>query len=761
MNNTKAKKQSFIGCFLICYLLLGLTACQPTKYVSEGGYLYTGATINFEKPDSIKNIKQLRTRLNGFARPKTNNAIQLWFYNTFHNPEKEKGIGNKIADLVGQAPILYNPADLNRSDAIMEAYLRDNGYFNSTVSTDTLIDGKTLQAEYNIYSNGQYNIRNIYFPQDSSKLDSFIIAQRKQSIIRPNTPYQVNKLEAERARLTQIARNRGYFLFDPSYIFYFVDTTAGQKQADIHMRLTQTEDLSIYYMDTSYVYPTFNLDEQRSSSTDTLRYQDIKLIQQGEFVHAPVLKRVIAQDRGEAFKQNLQDQTVNHLLDLGIFKFVNVEYEPFMKNDSNFLRRRIYLTPSLTQDVNGEVELSTETSNFLGAAVSGSYTHRNIFHGAERLNLRLTVGVETQTADSDLPFVNTLELLAQANLYLPRFLLPFRKEKVFTYYIPRTRFSLTNSYQRRTSFFTLNSFQFDFGYEWQTTRYRRHAFRPLNVNIVRLFDITNDFQRVLDNNSRLRQSFDDIAILGMSYRFTYNDQEINTLKDFLFFQIGAETSGNFVSLLGNENNELFNTQFSQYIRFDLDTRYNFLNEKNSLITRLLAGVGIPYNNSRVMPYIKQYFVGGANSIRAFPLRGVGPGSVPPDITTIGTAFFDQTGDIRLEANIEYRFDLFPFVEGAAFVDAGNVWFLRNQDGDERFAEAEFEFNKFYEQLAVGTGLGIRLDLEFLLLRLDIAFPLRRADRLPGNRWVLDEINIGSADWRQNNLNYNLAIGYPF
>jgi outer membrane protein assembly factor BamA len=738
-----------------------MTSCNSTKYVPEGEYLFTGTTIEFVQPDSIDNAKQLKTRLNSFARPKTNNPVQLWFYNAFHNPDKEKGIGNKIADLAGQAPILYDPSDINRSDAVMEAYLRDRGYFNSTVSADTLIDGKTLQAKYSIYSNGRYQIRNVYFPEDSSTVDSFVIAQRENSFIRPNTPYQVNALEAERARLTQIARNRGYFLFDPSYIFYFVDTTAGFKQVDIHMRLTQTEDLKIHYMDTAYVYPTFNLDDEDNSVSDTLFYKDIQLIQEDEFIHAPALKRIIAQNEGDPFKQNLQDQTVNHLLDLGVFKFVNVEYEPLFKNDSSFLRRRIYLTPSLTQDINGEVELSTETSNFLGAAVSGSYTHRNIFNGAERLNLRLTVGVETQTADSNLPFVNTLEVLGQASLTLPRFLLPFRKEKIFTYYIPRTRFSLTNSYQRRTSFFTINSLQFDFGYEWQTTRYRRHSFRPLNVNIVRLFDITNEFQKVLDNNSRLRQSFDDIAILGLAYRFTYNEQEINTLKNYLFFQTGIETSGNLINLIDSDNTELFNTKFSQYARFDLEARYNILNENNSLVTRFLAGIGVPYNNSRVMPYVKQYFVGGANSIRAFPLRGVGPGSVPPDTTVASTAFFDQTGDIRLEGNIEYRFDLFPFVEGAAFVDAGNVWFLRNQDGDERFAEAEFEFGKFYEQLAVGTGIGIRLDLEFLLLRLDIAFPLRRADRVPGDRWVLDEINIGDANWRQNNLNYNLAIGYPF
>ncbi|MEM9887020.1 MAG: BamA/TamA family outer membrane protein [Bacteroidota bacterium] len=743
------------------FLLFSIAACQPTKYLSSDELLYDGASIQFEESEQVAHKKQLANQLNSYARPSKNNDAQLWIHNQFKNPDKEKGIRNWVADKLGQAPILYEANALTRSRALMENYLQDNGYFNSSVRYDTTVDAKKMRVTYYVQSEGQYKIGAVHFPEDTTVIGQLFAEQQKNSIIKSGRAYRLANLQAERNRLANIAKNQGYFRFNSNDIFYFVDTTAGNKTADIYLRLSDQMAQEQYYMDTTFVYPTYNLDETSAlTKADTLKYNNLKLVQRQTFVQPKTFKRLIAQEQGSLYKERLQDQTVNHLLDLGVFKFVNLKYEIIERNDSNYLRRHIYLTPALTQDLNGEIEASTEVTNFLGSAISGSYTHHNLWKGAEELNLRLSAGVETQINNSNLPFINTFELSAQASLVLPRFLVPFRKDKVFTYYIPKTRISISDNYQQRTSFFTINSFQFDFGYDWQTTRYRRHSFKPLSINVVDLLNTTSDFENILNQNPRLRQSFDNIAILGTAYRFTYNDQNLNSLKDFTFFQFGVETSGNFTSLL-SDNNTLFNTRFSQYVRFDTDARYNILNKKSSLVSRIAIGVGVPYNNSRVMPYIKQYFVGGPNSVRAFQLRGIGPGSVQPDTTLADGGFFDQTGDIKIEGNIEYRFDLFPFVEGAAFVDVGNVWFLRNQDEDERFREAEFEFDKFYRQLAIGTGLGLRLDLEFLLLRLDIAFPIRNPALPPNESWVFRRIDFGSKAWRQDQLSYNLAIGYPF
>lgn len=744
----------------LCYLL---TACNTTKYVPEEAYLYGGTQIEMAETSQVKNPKKLKTALQRYARPKKNSAFGLWVYNTFYNPKKTGGFRNRIANTFGQQPNLYNEQEVQRSSLSMAYYLRDNGYFNSQVSSDTAFHKNQIKVKYTIQSAGQYKIRNVFYPEDTTRAIHQLITQNlKKSVLKSDRYYQVKTLEAERSRLATKARNNGYFEFNRDYIYYFVDTTVAPLQADVFLKVSEQAKTQTYYVDTAFIHPTFNLDETSDTlRKDTLSYEDLKIIQHTEFVKPATLKRVITQDAGEVYQKKLQDQTVNHLLDLGVFKFVNVKYRTQVRNDSNFLQRLIYLTPALSQDLNGEIEFSTETTNFLGSAISGSYAHRNFMHGAEAFNFRLSTGVETQINNPDLPFINTLELSAAVSLTFPRFMIPFKENKPFTYYIPKTVFNLRNNYQQRNSFFTINSFEFDIAYEWQTSRYRSYSFKPLSVSLVQLLETTANFDELLAGNSRLRQSFDNIAILGMSFQSTYNEQEINTLKNYFFFRYGLETSGNLAALFADDNNQVLGTQFSQFVKLDTELRYTFLHPKDSWVTRLAVGVGYSYNNSQVMPYTKQYFVGGANSIRAFQLRGVGPGSVLPD-TTLGTSgFFDQTGDIKLEANVEYRFDLFPFTEGAAFIDAGNVWFLRNQDGDERFEEAQFNFADFYRQLAVGAGLGIRLDLEFLILRFDTAIPLRRPTRPPGSRWVFDQIDFGSRTWRSDNLSFNLAIGYPF
>lgn len=753
---------------IILFVFTGVlfTACSTTKYVQDDQLLYDGAKITF--PDNIKNKKKLASELQNFTRPKENKALSLWFYNTFHNPNKEKGIGNWISDKLGQPPVLFQTSDTPRSQALMENHLHDNGYFGSVITYDTTIQKKKVNVTYAVASDGQYKIRDIFYPEDSSYIITLIKENKKKTLLEPQQAYRLSNIQAERARLAAIANNEGFFQFNEDFIYFFVDTTVGNLQTDLYLRVKppgDSTDHHRYYMDDVFIYPSYNLDNQDTTAAkDTIRYEDLRILQQQAFIKPQTLERAIAQEKGDLFSKKLQNQTVTHLLDLGVFKFVNLKYQTFVRNDTNYLRRILNLTPSLTQDVTAELEASTEASNFLGSAISGSYSHRNLFRGAELLETRLSVGLETQLnrQDASVPFINTLEFSAQASLSFPRFLLPFRISHVSAYYIPKTRISISDNFQRRTSFFTINSFQFEFGYEWQVTRYQRHSFTPLNINLVQLLNTSTQFDTVLNANPRLRQSFNNTAILGLRYQFRYSDQEINTLKDYLFFRGEIETSGNLASAIAAdaEVGKLLGTRFSQFVRFDTETRYNIINKDNSLVGRLAVGVGLPYKNSSVMPYVKQFFVGGANSIRAFQIRGVGPGSVPPDTTRAGS-FFDQTGDIKIEANVEYRFDVFSFLEGALFVDAGNIWLTRNKDQDQTLPEAEFDFNNFHNQLAVGTGLGIRFDFSFLLLRLDIAFPLRKPFLPENERWLFQQIDPLSGKWRRNNLVYNIAIGYPF
>lgn len=753
---------------LATILLLLLSACGGTKYVPAGQSLYSGATIKFTNAENVKSKKALAGALEAFARPKENSGFKLWVYNTFHNPNKEKGVGNWIARKLGEPPVVLQGTDVERSQALMENYLHDNGYFGSSVTSDTASQDKKVTVTYHVTSKGQYKIRDVYFPNDSTLLSSLLNQRQRRSQIKPGQDYSLARIQAERTRLSSIARENGYFQFSPDYVYFFVDTSLSSLQADVYLRIKPPTDSTRhtqFYMDTTYVYPTYDIEQPPRVYEDTIYQEDLKIIEKEVFVTPKTLKRSIAQDKGELYQESRQDQTLNHLLDLGIFKFVNVDYEITQRNDTNYLKRLIYLTPALTQDITAQIEASTETTNFLGSAISGTYAHRNLFKGAEWLNTRLSAGVETQLgggADS-IPFINTIEFSAQASLFFPRFVVPFFNiRNTRTYYVPKTRISISDNFQRRNSFFTLNSFQLEYAYEWQETRYKSHILTPININIIQLLGTSPAFEAILDNNPRLRQGFNNTAILGLNYQYTYTNQEVNTLRDFGYFRGGMETSGNLLSLFaggGEKPNKFLGTAFSQYVRFDTEGRYNIVNKGNSLVGRLAVGVGIPYNNSTILPYTKQFFVGGANSIRAFQIRGVGPGATQPDTITRG-GFFDQTGDIKLEANLEYRFNIFSIFKGALFADAGNIWLLRS-DQQEQESDAVFNFDTFAEQLAVGTGVGFRLDLTFLLLRLDIAFPVRKPYLPAGERWQIDNIRPLDKDWRRDNLIYNIAIGYPF
>jgi len=752
----RAAKQAGIA----LWLLLLLSSCQPAKYLSQDELLYDGAQIELLHSRPVPRAKQLKKQLLRQTRPQKNSALQLWIYNHFYRPEREEGPFNWVASRLGQAPRLYTSENARRSQTLMEKYLRDHGFFEARINRDTNQTGpQKVRVHYQIRDLNQARFGPLDVPTDSiGTLGALLQHQANETWIKTGAPYQLAALQAERERITQLAKNKGYYHFRPDDIYYFVDTTRQLGQADIYLRINEPESLRQYYIDTPVLYPTYQLNP--TSLTDSLTYKDLRIIQSQTYLKAATLRRIVTQHSGALYSEQLQEQTINHLLDLGVFKFVNLQYETFTRNDTSRLRPHIYLTPALSQQVNAELEASTESTNFLGSTLRGSYTHHNLFKGAERLEIRLSAGVETQINNPELPFVNTLELSARASLEIPRFLNPFGHRPNYGYYIPRTLILVNNDYQERTGFFTLNAFRTELGYRWQDNQYRKHHLIPLGMHLIRLISTSPEFEALLTQNSRLRQGFDNTAILGMTYRFTYNEQQLNLIKNYLYFQGTIETSGNVANWLAGSNPETEQAPFSQFLKLDSDLRYTLQGLRQSGVARLAIGVGYSYHHSQVMPYARQYFVGGANSIRAFQLRSVGPGGVVPDPDNTGS-FFDQTGDIKLEANLEYRFDALPYTEGALFVDAGNIYLLRNPTNELRLQDGLFHWDQFYQQLAVGAGAGLRLDLNFVLLRFDVALPLR-VPSLPANqRWVIDEIALGQKNWRQSNLAYNIAIGYPF
>jgi hypothetical protein len=409
--------------------------------------------------------------------------------------------------------------------------------------------------------------------------------------------------------------------------------------------------------------------------------------------------------------------------------------------------------------------------------VNINWRNRNFLRGAELFTTSIFGGAETQVSGTQNSGIIRFGL--EANLLIPRIVAPFRLN-TNSEFVPRTKFSLRYEFYNRSDQYTLNSYRASYGFVWKENIRKEHELNVLNINYVNPINITPEYQLALDTNITLRRAIEPQFILGPSYNFNFNTlARANKNRHNWYFNGNIDAPGNLLGLVmgkgfkkreeGEEPRKLLNTPFSQYIRLEAEGRhYLRLNEKNTtvLASRLLAGVGIPYGNSEALPFIKAFFAGGTNDIRAFRARSLGPGTYYAGDKTIQGFVPDQPGDIKIEANTELRAKLISVLHGALFIDAGNIWTARADSsrkmvpGDPEPRVTKFS-NQFLNQMAVGAGAGLRVDITFLVVRIDLAMPIRKPYLKGGPAWVLDQIDFGSADWRKNNLILNLAIGYPF
>jgi outer membrane protein assembly factor BamA len=405
----------------------------------------------------------------------------------------------------------------------------------------------------------------------------------------------------------------------------------------------------------------------------------------------------------------------------------------------------------------------------MGPEINLSYRDRNLLGGAEFFSTSLNTSFETQISKAE-NAGNSYKLGINHSLSVPRFLFPFidLNKYLSPKYTAKTNFKAGYEFYYRTKYFQLNTFDFLYGYSWRESTTKSHELKLLNLMYSHLSQTTKAFQEILKTNQLIRQSFGEELIFSLIYTFTYNNQLYNDKKVNSYLTLNPELAGNVLSLYNiifkgekpktHAPAEILGVKYSQYARINADYRlYLKTSEKNEVVTRLMAGIGKAYGNSEVLPYNKQFFAGGASDIRAFRSHSIGPGSYKPS-DSIGNTYFEHVGDIKLEANLEYRFDIVKIFKGALFIDAGNVWLL---DKNENKPGGEFHWNKFTDQLAAGTGIGLRLDASVLVARLDLGFPLRKPWLPENQRWVFNEIGFASRKWHKNNLVLNIAIGYPF
>ncbi len=771
------------GLYLLFSILL--SGCTATRFLKEDESFYTGANIVVHSKSNIQGEKKLINTLDPYIQPTPNKTFLgsrpgVWFYYVAGTPKKEKGFRNFIKKKLGTPPVLLSDATPQKTSTILETETNNNGYFGSTVSYETKTTRKKSEILYTITLQPSFLFRNIDYSRiDSSNL-TFYHAVVEGSLLKENERYQLERLQKDQQRVEEVAKNNGYYYFDDRYLLFDADSSIGKRMVDVGLhyeRATPPQVTRIYKIRNVNVFPNYSLvTDSTGLAYDTLAIDGFNYIDNTKTFRPKVITDVINILPDSIYRRINHEYTLSRLMSLKTFKYVNVKFTE-NQEDSTSLNANIYMTPLLKNSVRMQVEGVSKSNNFVGPGLELTFTNRNLMRGAEMLQLKMNGAYEWQISRQQAGALNSIEFGTSVGLYLPRFVTPIRIRNRSTKYLPQTQIKLAYNFQNRLQYFQLTSFNVNYGYNWRETTYKMHELFPIDVSFVKSSKKSTEFETLLKQNTTLANSFQDQFIVGSRYSFTLNTQlredivtkyEVkDSRKSDFYFNGTIDFSGNVLNVIQSirrpdiETHELFGSPYSQFIILSGDFRYYYrLSDKSKLAARLFAASGFAYSNSDNLPYIKQFASGGSNSIRAFPARSVGPGTynvrTDPNINT-NTYFIDQRGDIKLEANIEYRFDIFKSMKGALFADAGNIW-LRKEDLSRPGSQFT---NEFISQIAVGTGIGIRYDFNFFILRFDTSFPIRKPYLDPGSRWVVDQIDMGSKAWRNQNLVFNIAIGYPF
>ncbi len=751
---------------VLAVLALG---CSNTSYLAHGEKLYTGADVNIEEKESIPDKGDLQSQLDLLAKPEPNGK----FLGLFRLKLSLYNIGI-FKESLGEPPVLLQSVAPDRVAARMRTLLESKGHFRSDVQYTVHEEEYTADIQYNVAVHSPYRINGVAVKDTNSTLVDAIRSTMGETLLASGDQYDLVKLKQERERIDAALKEKGYFYFSPDFIAFQADSTTGNKTVDLSLQVKEdipVEATHIYTIGNIYVYSGYSLNRDTVAipAGDTVSAGGCYYIDLDKKFEPDVIVRSIFFRKGDPYSRNHHDLTLNRLMNLGVFKFVNIRFVGADSAGISRLEPHIYLTPLPTKNIRFELQGVSKSNNLAGPVFESSFRNRNLFGGAELFTLSFEAGIETPIGGGQ-SGGNSYEIGTRGELDLPKFVTPFRLENISSLFVPKTRIVLGLSLLNRLQYYQLFSVDGSFGYKWKESITTEHNFSPLSITYAHLTNTTQKFNDLLSTNPLLRKSFDEQFIIGQNYSFTYNDQLENDHKNHLYFKGSIDLSGNLLQLVQSlfikhqatpdTPYQIFGTTYSEYYKFDIDLRkyYNTISQTASIATRLIAGIGIPYGNSATLPYVKQFYIGGSNSVRAFAARGLGPGSYKIPDSVASKSFIDQAGDIKLEANIEYRFPIVSIVKGALFVDAGNIWLLREDPGRPG---GTFSSKTILDEIAVGTGFGLRLDLSFFILRFDLAFPMRVPYLPQGERWVANKINFGDPSWRTNNLALNIAIGYPF
>ncbi|MGJ8684438.1 MAG: BamA/TamA family outer membrane protein [Nonlabens sp.] len=742
-----------------------VSSCAVKKYIPEDELLYTGADLDI-KLDTLSDVKQLdalRLELQQAMSPQPNSTFLGMrpglHYHYKVNKDSAGFIARFMNKRIGEKPVYLSDVEEEATRDLLRNRLENRGFFFSNITSRAFRDeeAKVGSVTYDIQLPNPYRMKTYQVDKDSIPFYTVLENQIKDSPINVGSRFDLSALKLERERIDNNLKNKGYYNFNSGFLIFQADTNQyDNRRFDLFLKLKQdvpSKAVKPYQIQKVNVFP-YNVTGSDSTKMDTTRFEGKNFIQEDDFFRPDRLDPFIVIEPGDLYNPTKSKATSRRLGSIGAYKFVNIEYNEIEseENDSlNFLEANIYLSPLNKRAIRAELQAVTKSNDFTGPSLGLTFSNRNLFKGGEILNLKANATYEVQIAGNSDAGQTSTEFGLGADLIFPRMIAPFKVDSdVFEYAIPKTKASLSADILNRSKLYSLLTFSGSFGYVWQANRYVTHELNPVSINYVNLLNQSEEFDAILASNEFLQSSFDQQFISGLTYSFTYNELIDERKKALFYVNSTLDVAGNSISLLSKENdegnNEFLGLEYAQYAKADVDFRFHYLLGKESrLATRFFAGYGLPYGNSDVLPFSKQYFSGGAYSVRAFRTRSLGPGTYTPEDTD-DRSFFDQSGNVRLEANVEYRFPIYSYFKGALFIDAGNVWTTAGNG----LEGGEFS-NNFYNEFGIGAGLGMRVDVQGFVIRFDLAAPWHDPSQPVNQRWNFDV----------ENPVFNFGIGYPF
>ena len=725
-------------------IVVTITACSASKFIPEGSYLLDDVKI---KSDT-KNIET--SQLEPYIRQKGNSK---WF-SLFKVPlgtyalsgrDTTKWINRKLQAL-GEDPVLFDSLQAEQTCNDLSNVLHGMGYIKAQVDYALKREKKKkVKVIYNLHPGKRYHISSINYDIQDKNIDSVLKNKKFHSTnLRTGMPFMVSVLDNEREQITDFLNNNGYVNFHKDFISYSADTISGSTDIDITLHL--------------HKFLSGNGEEETEHKQYTIG--KINYHANGDFDKIPLRKFVLEEntiiEAGKLYNADELQKTYNRFGRLPIVKYTNIKFTE--RPDSNILDCNIGISTNKINSISFQPE-GTNTAGDLGAAASLTYENRNIFRGAETFSIKLRGAFEAITGLEGYQNQDYEEYSLEAKLLFPRFVVPFLSKKFKKQSTAMSELTVSYNMQNRPEFHR-RVITASWRYRWNDISGKKsYKFDLIDLNYIYMPWISTTFKEeylddVNNRNSILRYNYEDLFIMKLGFGMSFNNGDEA-------YKINVETSGNFLSgishLLGSKRNEdnqytLFNIAFAQYVKGDFDyTKIIMFDRNNSLALHAGLGIAYPYGNSKILPFEKRYFSGGANSVRGWSVRGLGPGKFKG--TNGAIDFINQTGDIKLDLNIELRSFLFWKVYGAAFIDAGNIWTIRAY---EEQPGGQFRFKDFYKQIAVAYGLGIRFNFDFFILRFDMGMKAINPAYNSNN----EHYAIFHPDFSRD-FAFHFAVGVPF